>query len=243
MFKSKYLFWGVILPCVLFSSSASASAPRFLSGSQVNEAELIIIGTVSYGQLLSGKTEIRKSGSNRSAFSPSFDGRIHHIKVEEVLLDKRQAKGNRSKKFSYVYAFVPYPFWNVSPYCVSGERYLVFLDGLDIDPTIVERHQLLKMKNTYAFVSDSSAAAHQLSSDKETPSMSEYIKENLRYVELTKAFCEVMSIPNLVQREQRLRELLNHDDASIANYAKRALRKIERDRKVKKRAVEPEQNE
>ena len=243
MFKSKHLFWGVMLLCVLLISSARASAPRFLSGSQLNEAELIIIGTISDRQLLSGKTEMRKISSDRYSVFSIFDGMIYHIKVEEVLLDKRQAKGNRSKKFSYVYAFVPSPFSNVSPYCVSGERYLVFLDGLDIDPTIVERHQLLKMKNTYAFVSDSSAAAHQLSSDKETPSVSQYIKENLRYVELTKAFCEVMSIPNLVQREQRLRELLNHDDASIANYAKRALRKIERDRKVKKRAVEPGQNE
>ena len=227
---------------MLFSSSARASAPRFLFGSQVNEAELIIIGTVSHGQLLSGKTEIRKSGSNRSTFSPSFDGMIHHIKVEEVLLDKRQAKGNRSKKLSYVYAFVPYPFSNVSPYCVSGERYLVFLDRLDIDPTIVKRHQL-KIKNTYEFVSDSSAAAHQLSNNKELPSMSQYVTENLRYAELTKAFCEVMSIPNLVQRKQKLRELLNHDDASIVNYAKRALRKIEQDRKAKKRPAEPEQNE
>ena len=243
MFKSKHLFWGVIPLCVLFISSASGSAPRFLSGSQVNEAELIIIGIVSNQQLLSGKTETRKISDNSYSASFTFDGMVYHIKVEEVLLDNRQAKGNRSRKLLYVYAFVPYPFSNISPYCVSGQRCLVFLDPLNIDPTIVKRHPLLKMKNAYAFVSNTIAGSHQLSSDKETPSMSEYIKENLQYAEFTKVFCEVMSIPNLVQREQRLRELLNHDDALLAGNARAALRKIERDRKLKKRSVELEQKE
>ena len=242
MFKSKHLFWGVMLLCVLLISSARASAPRFLSGSQLNEAELIIIGTISDRQLLPAKREIRRVSSNSFTFSRPFDGKIYHITVEEVLLDKRQTKGNRSKRLSDVFAFVPSPFSNVTPYCVTGERHLVFLDRLDIDPTIAKRHQL-KIENTYEFVSDTVAGSHQLSSDHETPFMSQYIKENLRYAELTKSFCEVMSISNLVQREQRLRELLNHDDASIANYAKGALRKIERDRKAKKRSVVPEQNE
>ena len=51
------------------------------------------------------------------------------------------------------------------------------------------------------------------------------------------AFCEVMSIPNLVQREQRLRGLLNDDDTLLARNARAALRKIEQSRKAKKRSV------
>ena len=207
MFKSKHLFWGVILLCVLFISSASASAPRFLSYLKMSEAELIIIGTVSNQKLLSGKTEMRKISNNSYSVSFTFDGMIYHIKVEEVLLDKRQAKGNGSKKLSDVFAFVPYPFSNVSPGCVKGERYLVFLDRLDIDPRIVKKHQL-KRENTYAFLSDIMAAARQLSSAKETPSISQYIKENLQYAELTKVFFNVMKIRDSAERLEQLKGLL-----------------------------------
>ena len=207
MFKSKHLFWGVILLCVLFISSASASAPRFLSYLKMSEAELIIIGTVSNQQLLSGKTEMRKISNNSYSVSFPIDGMIYHIKVEEVLLDKRQAKGNGSKKLSDVFAFVGRPSPNVSPSCVKGERYLVFLDRLDIDPRIVKRHQL-KIENTYAFVSDSIAGARRLSSDKETPLMSQYIKENLEYAEATKTFCNIIKIRDLAERLEQLKGLL-----------------------------------
>lgn len=209
MFKSKYLFWfwGVMLLCVPFISSANGSAPRALSPWEVGEAELIIIGTVSYGKLLSGESETRKISSDRYGVTFTFDGMTYHIKVEEVLLDRRQAKGNRSRKLSYVSAFASYPFSNVSPRCVSGERYLVFLDRLDIDPAIVKRHQL-KNKNTYAFVSDSSAAVHQLSSDKETPLVSRHIKENLGYAEEIKTFCNVMRIQDSAERLEQLKGLL-----------------------------------
>jgi hypothetical protein len=46
-------------------------------------------------------------------------------------------------------------------------------------------------------------------------------------------FCEVMSIPNLAQREQKLRGLLNHDDVLLASNAEAALREIENDRDAK----------
>ena len=209
MFKSKHLFWGVILLCVLFISSASASGRRALSPLEVTEAELIIIGTASNNQLLSGKTEMRKISDNVYSDSPTFDGMVHHIKVEEVLLDKRQAKGNRSSKLSDVSAFVPYPFSNVSPYCVIGERYLVFLDPLNIDPNIVDRHQL-KINNTYSFVSDSSAAVHRLSSDHETPLVPQRIKENLQYAEATRTFCNVIKIQDSAERLEQLKDLLEN---------------------------------
>ena len=44
------------------------------------------------------------------------------------------------------------------------------------------------------------------------------------------AFCEVMSIPDPVQREQRLRGLLNDDDTLLARNARAALEKIEESR-------------
>ena len=209
MFKSKYLFWGVILLCVLFSSGASASGRRALSPWEVGEAELIIIGTASNIQLLSGKTEMRKISDNVYSYSPTFDGMICRIKVEEVLLDKRQAKENGAKKLSDVSAFVPYPLSNVSPYCVIGERYLVFLDPLNIDPKIVERHQL-KIESTYSFVSDSSAAVHRLSSDHEPPLVSQRIKENLQYAEETRTFCNVMRIGDSAERLEQLKGLLKN---------------------------------
>ena len=77
MFKSKHLFWGVILLCVLFISSASGSGRRALSPWEVGEAELIIIGTVSDNQLLSGESETRKISSDRYAVSFTFDGMIY----------------------------------------------------------------------------------------------------------------------------------------------------------------------
>ena len=209
MFKSKHLFWGVILLYVLFISSASGSGRRALSPWEVGEAELIIIGTVSDRQILPGKAEMRKISSDGYSISSIFDGMIYHIKVDEVLLGRRRAKGNESKKLSDVSAFVPPPFSNVTPYCVSGERYLVFLDRLDIDPTIVERHQL-KIKDPYAFVSDGSAAAHQLSSDKEPTSRSRYIKENLQYTEETRTFCNVMKIRDSAERLEQLKGLLEN---------------------------------
>ena len=68
-------------------------------------------------------------------------------------------------------------------------------------------------------------------------------KDEKEWVSIVEALGPVMSIPNLVEREERLRELLNHDDAMIAGNAWGALRKIEQDRKAKKRSVMPEQNE
>ena len=209
MFKSKYLFWGVILLCLLFSSGASASGPRALSPWEVGEAELIIIGTASNIQLLPAKREIRRVSSNSFTVSPTSDGMICCIKVEEVLLDKRQAEGNGVKKLSDVSAFIPYPRSNVNPYCVSGERYLVFLDPLNIDPKIVERHQL-KIKSTYSFVSDSSAAVHRLSSDHEGLLVRQRIKENLQYAEETRTFCNVMKIRDSAERLEQLKGLLKN---------------------------------
>ena len=55
------------------------------------------------------------------------------------------------------------------------------------------------------------------------------------------AFCEVMSIGDLVQREQRFRELLNSDNARLIMNAKAALRKIEQAKKVEKKQTNQEQ--
>jgi hypothetical protein len=63
-------------------------------------------------------------------------------------------------------------------------------------------------------------------------------KKQKKKVPTVEAFCEVMSIPNLVEREQSLRGLLNHDDVLLAGNAAATLRKIEQARKAKqKRAV------
>lgn len=50
-------------------------------------------------------------------------------------------------------------------------------------------------------------------------------------------FCAVMLIPNLAQREQKLRGLLNHDDVLLASNAEAALREIENARDAKKTRV------
>jgi hypothetical protein len=58
-------------------------------------------------------------------------------------------------------------------------------------------------------------------------------KKQKRMRPTVETFCEVMSIPNLAQREQKLRGLLNHDDVLLASNAEAALREIENDRDAK----------
>jgi hypothetical protein len=59
-------------------------------------------------------------------------------------------------------------------------------------------------------------------------------KKQKKKVPTVEAFCEVMSIPDLVKREQRLRGLLNHKDKLLAGNAAGALRKIKKAREAKK---------
>ena len=68
-------------------------------------------------------------------------------------------------------------------------------------------------------------------------------KPEKKWISIVAALGPVMSITNQAKKKQRLQELLNHDDAMLAGNAWAALRKIEQDRKVKKRPAEPEQNE
>ena len=63
-------------------------------------------------------------------------------------------------------------------------------------------------------------------------------KKQQKKVPTVEAFCEVMSIPNLAEREQRLRGLLTHADKLLVSNAAAALRKIQQAREaIKKQAV------
>ena len=66
-------------------------------------------------------------------------------------------------------------------------------------------------------------------------------KKQKRMRPTVETFCEVMLIPNLDQREQKLRGLLNHDDVLLASNAEAALREIENARGAKKTRVERKQ--
>ena len=48
-------------------------------------------------------------------------------------------------------------------------------------------------------------------------------KKQKKKVPTVEAFCEVMSIPNLVEREQSLRGLLNHEDRLLAKQRRRSV--------------------
>ena len=68
-------------------------------------------------------------------------------------------------------------------------------------------------------------------------------KKQKKKVPTVETFCEVMSIPNLVEREQSLRGLLNHEDRLLASNAAAALRKIQQAREAIKKQVVREQKE
>ena len=67
-------------------------------------------------------------------------------------------------------------------------------------------------------------------------------KHKKEWVSIVEALGPVLSITNQPKKEQGLRELLNHDDEMLAGNAWSALKKIEQDRKAKKRSVKPGQD-
>ena len=208
----------------------------------VDESDIVVIGTVTGSQLVTNK--IGQNLLNRRL------GTLYGIHVDKVLYGKGAIKQaifsnshtetvnmnlQRNCKRNPVTLFAfqsrPFKFPDGASY-YKNQPQLFFLKtstfptSLPVTAVIVNRsplQRLTKYDLTESYYFEACFGIRQSTWD---------LAEQKQKTELptVEAFCAVMSISDPVQREQRLRGLLNDDDALLARNARAVLKKIEESR-------------
>ena len=209
----------------------------------VDESDIVVIGTVTGSQLVSNNVSTLSILDRRL-------GTLYGIHVDKVLYGKgaikqgifsesdtgtinMNLKRNCKRSPANIFAFQSSPLnFSEGPTYYQNQSQLFFLKtsafptSLPETALIVSRSPLQRLgksdlTETYYF--EACFGIRQSTWD---------LAEQKQKTELptVEAFCAVMSITDPVQREKRLRGLLNDDDALLARNARGALKKIEESR-------------
>ena len=209
----------------------------------VDESDIVVIGTVMGSQLVSNNVSTQDILSRRL-------GTLYGIHVDKVLYGKGAIKQGvfsesdtgtvnmnlkrdckRSPMKIFAFQSRPLKFPDGATYYKNRSQ-LFFLKvsefptSLPETALIVSRSPLQRLSKsdlTEAYYFEACFGIRQSTWD---------LAEQQQKTELptVEAFCAVMSISDPVRREQRLRGLLNDDDALLARNARAALKKIEQSR-------------
>ena len=221
LFKRLFRIISFLL-CIVFVSNAGAIMLEIPLPWKVDESALIIIGTVGDQKLLSSKKQSIKIDDNTYlAPFPTFEGFLFQVKVEEVLLDRRETNEKADQKLSKVTVFLSYPTSSVSPIFTKGEKHLMFLQKANIDPVIVEKHKL-DIKEIYEAVF-ARAGVYALSGKGIRPKR---LRRNLRYLQTSKDFIGIKKIEDKTELLKRLQELLKSDDETLKASALEEIQRI-----------------
>ena len=206
----------------------------------IDESDIVVIGTVTSSQLVSNNTGTQDILNRRL-------GNLYSIHVDKVLYGKgaikqgifseshsgtinmnlkRNCKRSPMKLFAFQSSGLQFP--DGATYYKNRSQ-LFFLKASEFPTSLPETalivsrsplQRLTKSDLTEAYYFEACFGVRQSTWD---------LAEQKQKTELptVEAFCEVMSIPDPVQREQRLRGLLNDDDTLLARNARTALTKIE----------------
>ena len=209
----------------------------------VDESDLVVIGTVTSSQLVSNNVATQDVLNRRL-------GTLYSIHVDKVLYGKaaiKQAifseshtetvnmnlKRNCKRSPVQIFAFQssPLKFPDGAAYYKNRSQLFflktsAFPTSLPATAVIVNRsplQRLTKSDLTETYYFEACFGVRQSTWD---------LAEKKQKTELptVEAFCEVMSISDLVKREQRLRGLLNDEDTLLVRNARAALKKIEESR-------------
>lgn len=255
----------IILMVLFIPNSLTYALTRLLNIHElVGKSDLVVIGTVTKSQVVINDIDARDIVGPEKML-----GDIFAIQVDKVLYGKEEIKqeifsenhigdinrnlkrkgkrkpvklfafrGEQTRHFEGAVYFENKSqlfFLAVSKFLATLPGTTIILDG-DWSPHGSQSQILTKSDLTEKFYFEASYPDGQ-----STWLLSR--KKQKRMRPTVEAFCEVMSIPNIAQREQRLRGLLNHNDVLLASNAEQALRKIENARGAKKTQVERKQKE
>ena len=209
----------------------------------VDESDIVVIGTVTGSQLVSNNVSTQSILDRRL-------GTLYGIHVDRVLYGKgaikqglfseshagtinMNLKRNCKRSPMKIFAFQSSPLKFPDGATYYRNRSQLFFLKVSEFPTslpetalIVSRSPLQRLSKsdlTETYYFEACFGIRQSTWDlAET--------EQQAALPTVEAFCKVMSIPDPVQREQRLRGLLNDDDTLLARNARAALSKIEESR-------------
>ena len=209
----------------------------------VDESDIVVIGTVTDSQLVSNNV------STQSMLDRTL-GTLYGIHVDKVLYGKEAVKQGifsesdtgiinmnlkrnckRSPLKIFAFQSSPLNFSEGATYYQNRSQ-LFFLKVSEFPTSLPETavivswspiQRLSKSDLTETYYFEAGFGIRQSTWD---------LAEQQQRTELptVEAFCAVMSISDPVQREQRLRGLLNDDDTLLARNARGALKKIEESR-------------
>lgn len=264
MMKSYSRFSQFLVTLVCLSSSCYAHfwAPPTRIHEFVRKSDLVVIGTVVKDQ------SVMNPAKGDGDISKLFIGALFTVRVDKVLYGRAEItqsifstsdlqrinstlKRNPRKKSLNIYAFhqselawgLGMPtyrenrpqlfFFKVSKFPTNFPSNTLIYDGSQEYERESQIPTVASLKEKFYFEATSGTvdSTWDLTNKKE--------KE---WVPIVEALGEVMSVPDLTQREQKLRELLNHDDVLLASNAEAALGEIKNVSDAKKTQVERKQN-
>ncbi len=231
LFKRLFRIISFLL-CIVFISNAGAIMIVIPLPWKVDESALIIIGTVGDQKLLSSYKKERIKTDDNIYIAPelTFEGLLLQVKVEEVLLDRRETNEKADQKLSKVTVFLSYPTSDISPILTKGEKHLMFLQKANIDPVTVEKHKLDK-KEIYEAVF-ARAGVYGLSGK---GIRSKRLRRNLQYLQTSKDFIGIKKIESKTELLKRWQELLKSDNETLKSSALVEIERIKDPKRYKMR--------
>ena len=209
----------------------------------VDESDIVVIGRVMGSQLVTNNVRTQGISSRRL-------GTLYGIHVEKVIYGKgaitqgifseshtgtinmnlkRDCK--RSPMKIYAFQSTPLKFASGATYYQNRSQ-LFFLKVSEFPTSLPETALIVSRSPLQRFSKSDLTETHYFEACFGIRQSTWDLAEQKQRTELptVEAFCAVMSIADPVQREQRLRGLVNDDDTLLARNARGALKKIEESR-------------